>query len=41
MKIVTDVELAHDPVYLSRRKKSMQEGVDQLVGFNPNCIPER
>ena len=41
MKIVTDVELAHDPVYLSRRKKSMQEGVDQLVGFNPNCILER
>jgi hypothetical protein len=40
MKILTGVELEHDPVYLSWRKKSMRQGVDQLVGFNPNCTLE-
>ena len=40
MKIVTNVDLANDPVYLKERKKSMHYGIDQLVGFNPNCIPQ-
>jgi len=40
MKILINVELANDPVYLKKRKMKMHEGVDQLVGFNPNCIPQ-
>jgi len=40
MKSVTDVELANDPEYLSRRKQYMHQGIDQLVGFNPHCIPK-
>ena len=38
MKIVTSVELANDPEYLSLRKKYMHQGIDELVGFNPHCI---
>ncbi len=37
MKIVTGVELEHDPEHLKRRK---QYFVDDLIGFNPNCIHE-
>ena len=29
------IELAHDRIYLERRKKS---GIDNNIGFNPNCI---
>ena len=35
MKIVTGVELEHDPEHLKRRK---QYFIDDLIGFNPNCI---
>ena len=40
MKIITGVELEHDPEYLWRRKHQIKEsfGIDQLIGFNPNCI---
>ena len=38
MAIVTGVELAHDPVYLSKRKFHSKDGVDDLIGFNQNCI---
>ena len=38
MEILTGVELARDPSYLSFRMRYMQEGIDQTVGFNPNCI---
>ena len=37
MKIVTGVELEQDSEYLERRK---QYFVDDLIGFNPNCIHE-
>ena len=37
MKIVTCVELEHDPEHLERRK---QYFIDDLIGFNPNCIHE-
>ena len=30
---IVSVELAHNPVYLSWRKRCLQERVDQLVGF--------
>jgi hypothetical protein len=40
MKILINVELANDPAYLKKRKMKMHEGIDQLVGFNPNCIPQ-
>ena len=29
------IELAHDPIYLNKRPKS---GIDESIGFNPNCI---
>tara|TARA_B100000900_G_scaffold411909_1_gene432566 strand:- start:184 stop:1323 length:1140 start_codon:yes stop_codon:yes gene_type:complete len=35
MKIVTDVKLNYDPVYLKKRAK---RGIDDTIGFNPNCI---
>jgi hypothetical protein len=38
MKIVTGVELAHDPVYLQKRQWEMKFGIDETIGFNPNCI---
>ena len=40
MKIVTDVELEQDSVYLKKRKYRMQFGIDQTIGFNPNCTLE-
>jgi len=41
MKLVTGVELEHDPVYLWKRKHHMKDGIDSLIGFNANCILER
>ena len=38
MKIVTGVELEHDAVYLQKRKYHMLFGIDESIGFNPNCI---
>ena len=38
MKIVTGVELEHDAVYLQKRKYHTKDGIDDLIGFNPNCI---
>tara|TARA_B100001245_G_scaffold23228_1_gene15239 strand:- start:46 stop:534 length:489 start_codon:yes stop_codon:yes gene_type:complete len=38
MKIVTGVELEHDPLYLQKRKYHTKDGIDQLIGFHPNCI---
>ena len=38
MKIVTGVELERDPVYLKLRKYHAKAGIDDLIGFNPNCI---
>ena len=40
MKIVTAVELEHDAVYLQKRKYHTKDGIDDLIGFNPNCIHE-
>ena len=40
MKIVTGVELEHDAVYLQKRKYHTKDGIDDLIGFNPNCTPE-
>ena len=40
MKIVTGVELEHDAVYLEERKYHTKDGIDDLIGFNPNCIHE-
>jgi hypothetical protein len=40
MKIVTGVELEQDSVYLQKRKYRMQFGIDQTIGFNPNCTLE-
>ena len=40
MKIVTGVELEYDPVYLEKRnaRRFRKIGIDDLIGFNPNCI---
>jgi len=38
MKIVTGVELEHDAVYLQKRQWDMKFGIDETIGFNPNCI---
>jgi len=40
MKIVTGVELEHDAVYLQKRKYHTKDGIDDLIGFNPNCTLE-
>ena len=40
MKIVTGVELEHDTVYLDKRKYHAKDGIDDLIGFNPNCTLE-
>jgi len=40
MKIITGVELEHDDVYLQKRTYHMKDGIDDLIGFNPNCTPE-
>ena len=40
MKIVTGIELEYDPVYLEKRdaRRFRKIGIDDLIGFNPNCI---
>ena len=38
MEIVTGVKLENDPVYLQKRKKELKDGIDDLIGFNPNCL---
>jgi len=38
MEIVTDIKLEYDPIYLSKRKMHVPDGMDDLIGFNPNCI---
>jgi len=38
MKIITGVELEHDAVYLQKRQWDMKFGIDETIGFNPNCI---
>ena len=38
MEIVTGIKLERDPAYLSKRKKFMNQGIDELVGFNQHCI---
>jgi len=38
MKMITGVELEHDAVYLKKRTNHMRDGIDDLIGFNPNCI---
>ena len=40
MKVITGVELEHDAVYLQKRKYHAKDGIDDLIGFNPNCTPE-
>ncbi len=42
MKIVTDVELESDPVYLQKRRYQIGKsyGIDELIGFPPNCTLE-
>jgi hypothetical protein len=40
MKIVTGVELEHDTVYLDKREYHAKDGIDDLIGFNPNCTLE-
>jgi len=40
MKIITGVELENDAVYLWKRKHHAKDGIDELIGFNPNCILE-
>ena len=38
MEIVAGVKLEHDPIYLKKRKYHVPDGMDDLIGFNPNCI---
>ena len=38
MKVVTGITLEHDPVYLRKRNYHLKDGIDDLIGFNPNCI---
>jgi len=40
MKIITGIELEHDAVYLQKRTYHAKDGIDDLIGFNPNCTPE-
>ena len=42
MKIVTGVELENDPVYLQKRRYQIGKsyGIDELIGFPPNCTLE-
>jgi hypothetical protein len=35
---VTGVIMLEDPVYLQKRKYHTKDGIDDLIGFNPNCI---
>ena len=38
MLIVTGIKLETDPVYLKKRKYHAKDGIDDLIGFNANCI---
>jgi len=38
MEIVTGIKLKHDPIYIRKRKMHTPDGIDDLIGFNPNCI---
>ena len=38
MEIVTGIKVENDPVYLQKRKMHLKDGIDDLIGFNPNCI---
>ena len=38
MSIVTGIELESDPAYLKKREYHAGDGVDDLIGFNANCI---
>jgi len=38
MEVVTGITLENDPVYLQKRKMHLKDGIDDLIGFNPNCI---
>jgi hypothetical protein len=40
MKIVAGVELERDAAYLQKRKYHTKDGIDDLIGFNPNCTLE-
>ena len=42
MKIVTGLELENDPVYLQKRRYQIGKsyGIDELIGFPPNCTLE-
>jgi len=40
MKVITGIELEHDAVYLDKREWHAKDGIDDLIGFNPNCTPE-
>lgn len=38
MELVTGIKLENDPIYLKKRKIHILDGIDDLIGFNPNCI---
>ena len=38
MLIVTGVKLENDPIYLRKREYHAKDGIDDLIGFNANCI---
>lgn len=38
MSIITGIELESDPAYLKKREYHAGDGVDDLIGFNANCI---
>ena len=38
MEVVTGITLENDPVYLRKRNYHLKDGIDDLIGFNPNCI---
>jgi len=38
MLIVTGIKLETDPVYLKKREYHARDGIDDLIGFNANCI---
>ena len=40
MKVITGIELEHDAVYLDKREWHAKDGIDDLIGFNPNCTLE-
>ena len=38
MEVITGIKLENDPVYLQKRKMHLKDGIDDLIGFNTNCI---